>query len=1049
MLFKILSNPKRLFVCVIVLFFYGLYSGINLPISMYPASSKPVVNMWVPFGTYSSENFRTEFGGTIESRVRKISNSEIKIDKVNAYYEEDGAYYEIEFAWNTPFDKAMREVEAVSAGVSSLVPKEIADRMGVWQRNKNAGFFAASLYSPEMNLRELFNIIDPILKPELELVTDAENANIWNPERYVISVALIPEKLASYGLFPAQIKKAIKATLISYSGSSVKFGQKSHKFEIEANVKNVEDLTKLSIFHNGKTIYLKDFSNISFGRDLHRERSFKTNGINSLILFAKPKSGANVKKMSEDLVKILENKKHLLPASLKVKIIVDPASTISKSIHNLIKDVILAACMAVLVLFLFIGGIKNIGTAAIEIPLSMILSFIAMKYMGMNLNLISLGGLALAAGMNVDASIVIMENIFKHRDLCHKQGISCDTFEERLKLVHGAVSEVALPVILSISTTLIVFIPMAFTSDLTNAILGDLARAVIFSHAISGIVALIIVPCVRVIVLKNYNTTNKAPLEKPLIKFQDLYEKILSKLLDFKFSKISFIIIPFCVLTILCITLLPKLPKEVIGKPGSDWVYMYINDYSTLSGRHMENIMQEVEDKALNKLDGLVDYTWFEKHNKNGGQIMFKLFDRSTMEKSEDILKGAFKNTPDRKYHISTWNPAALPLPDENHFKAIIKGDVTSIYNTTSRLRAYLKEKDIYDRVKTTPNSKQNFTFSFKPNLERWKILRQNGVNLSPANIADISQLTKEPVSLGQLKYNKHSTDVKLSISDKRYQNPDFLKVYPIKIKDKVIPLNALGTFQSIRKPSRILVTNGQAQVHVIGRIETDKKSWEEKYNSIKKDILKNQDKIIRDSKASIEILYPQQELKSALLQLSKSLLFSLILIFFILWMQFQSIRQVGVIMMTIPLGIIGVITSLFVFNSFLSLNSALGIILLNGITVNNSILITDVTNSLRLKGLRGKDLIISAAKKRLRPILITSLTTILGMFPVALGLGDGGKILQPLGIAVTCGLFIATGITIFIVPVLLYRKEENLIIKKSNTLETPIEFESESRPIL
>ena len=147
---------------------------------------------------------------------------------------------------------------------------------------------------------------------------------------------------------------------------------------------------------------------------------------------------------------------------------------------------------------------------------------------------------------------------------------------------------------------------------------------------------------------------------------------------------------------------------------------------------------------------------------------------------------------------------------------------------------------------------------------------------------------------------------------------------------------------------------------------------------------------------------------------------------------------------MTLPLGIIGVISSLYIFDSYISLNSALGIILLNGITVNNSILLMEVTNTLRKKGLKGKDLILTATKKRLRPILITSLTTILGMLPVALGLGDGGKILQPLGIAVTSGLFLATSITIFIVPVLLYRKEEFEL----KTFNSTSSHESNSPPI-
>lgn len=1027
MLKLILSNPKRLFVCLSLILVYGIYSGFTLPISMYPATSKPSVNMWVPYGTYSAESFQKEFGSTIESRIKKVSNSEIQVTEVNAFYEEDSAYFEIEFEWNTPFDKAKKEIDLVAASMASLLPKEISDRIGVWQRNRNSGFFAASIYSPEMNLRDLFNLISPVLTPQLDKIEDAEKAQIWNPERYIVSVRLIPEKIAQYGIFPKTVKAQIKSSLSSYSGSQIKLGSGFQKFEIDAEVKHVEDLSKISIIHNNKIIFLKDIAEIDYGRDMHRERSFKTNGLNSLILFAKPKSGANVKKMSEDILQVLSENKNALPASLKIKLIVDPAETINKSVLNLMKDVFVAAFMAVVVLYLFIGGIKNVGTAAIEIPLSMIISFIAMKYAGMNLNLISLGGLALAAGMNVDASVVILENIFKHRQQLTKQGKDCSSFTQRLELVYNAVKEVALPVTLSIITTLIVFIPMAFTSDLTNAILGDLARAVIFSHAISGLVALIVVPTVRVLLLKNYDPKTSAILDKPFNQFQLFYEKALNKILDFKFNKIIFITLPFILLSILIMTVLPKLPKEVIGKPGSDWVFMYINAYDTQSGRHMENIMQEVEDKAIKALDPMVDYTWFERHSRTGGQLMFKLFNRENMEKAEKTLKEIFINTPTRSFYISTWNPAELPLPKENHFKAVIKGEKEEIYNVSSRLKAYLKEKNVYDRVQQKPDSSQNFSYVFSPFIERWKILGQNGVQVRVSDIAEISQLTKSPISLGSIKLNNNHTDIKLSLKDERYTDPQKLSTYPIKIQNKIIPLSALGSFQSNKKSGIVLVKDGQSQVSVIATLDKNKDEWESIFQKVKLNLLRNMQPILKDSKASIEIQYPQIELKSSLAQLYKSLLFSILLIFFVLWMQFQSTKQVAVIMMTIPLGIIGVISSLFIFDSYLSLNSALGVILLNGITVNNSILLTEVTNDLRIKGLRGKDLIISATKKRLRPILITSLTTILGMFPVALGLGDGGKILQPLGIAVSCGLIVATSITLFIVPTLLYRKEKAL----------------------
>lgn len=1046
MLQKLFSHPKRIFAVLALLAVMGIYAGLTLPISMYPATSKPTVQMWIPYANLSSESFKQKYGSFIESRVKKISNEETKIDTIDAYYEESGAYFEITFDWGVKFDSALKEVELVRASVSGMLPKEIADGMGVWQRNRNSGFFAGSLYSDRMPLKELYEAVNPIIAPELDKILDAEQAVVWNPESYVVNVRLMPEKLAQYGLYPRHVQNLVQNAMNSFSGSKVKLGSGNQQFVIEAELNEVSDLSQLSLNTDNKRIYLKDIAEIQYGKDINRERSFKTDGLNSLIIFAKPKSGANVKKMSEDIMNVLKNKSSSFPEGTHFRKIVDPADAINKSVQNLMKDVFLAALMAVLVLFLFIGGIKNIGTAALEIPLSMILSFIIMKQVGMNINLISLGGLALAAGMNVDASIVIMENIFRHRKIWAASGKPCSSFSQRLQLVSEAVSEVAFPVILSIATTLIVFIPMALTSDLTNAILGDLAKAVIFSHAISAVVALVVVPVVRIMVLKYYNDSTSAVMDKPLERVKSLYEKILLKLLSVKNIKPITIITPFLLAGILIATLVPKLPKEVIGKPGSDWVYMYVSAQNSTSGRHMENILQEQESKAVELLGDMVDYTWVERHNRNGGQLMFKLIDRSDMDEAKKILKDNFENSMDTYFNIDDWNPAELPLPPEYHFKAVVKGTSSKeIQNTASKLGTFLKEKDYYERVRYEPGSNSDYFYTFIPYKGAMDSLALSGVQFNIADFADISRLSNEAIELGEVNLNDKSTPVKMSLKDERFSDPANLESYPIRVKNKVIPIKALGRFESVKKPGRILIKNQNEVIEILGTLKDDeKRGWEDKLAMVEAEVTKNLKNIITGTGQTVEFQWPQEELKNALDQLKSSLLMSLGLIFFILWLQFQSVKQVGIIMMTVPLGIIGVVVSLYVFKSYLSLNSALGIILLNGITVNNSILLTDVVNDLKAKGLEGTDLIISAVNKRLRPIVITSLTTMLGMFPMALGLGDGGKILQPLGIAVTCGLFFATAMTLFVVPILLYQKEVRMEDEVEDTQSSPIEYGSQ-----
>ena len=244
--------------------------------------------------------------------------------------------------------------------------------------------------------------------------------------------------------------------------------------------------------------------------------------------------------MAEDMLNIVHEAMKSLPKDIEVKVLVDPSEFIRNSIANVLHEVMIGALLAVVILFVFIGSFKNVITAAIEIPLSMILAFILMRMSGMNLNLISLGGLALSAGMNVDASVVVMENIFRHFDLAKKRASEIgDAFKpsyaEKLEIITRAVREVSFPVIASTVASLVVFLPLAFTSDLSYAVFGDLAKTVVFSHGFSAFVALILVPTVRLQLMSRPGADQEehhSPVEKQLGWLEKSYGNALRKFIQ-------------------------------------------------------------------------------------------------------------------------------------------------------------------------------------------------------------------------------------------------------------------------------------------------------------------------------------------------------------------------------------------------------------------------------------------------------------------------------------------------------------------------------------
>jgi HAE1 family hydrophobic/amphiphilic exporter-1 len=1021
MLKKIISSQLRVYLILAVLAFIGVIAGTKLPVSLYPNTSKPTINVSINYGGASARNFIRDFGSDFENQLKGITNTGNKVENVTGDYSAKSVSYKVDFAWGVNDKIAKKEVESIVNTAKSRLNKESADSVGVWAWNSNGGFLAISFYSDTKNLDQLYEYLNPILAPELSKISDAESATLWNPNSKEVLIRLDHQKMALLGLLPTQIYSAIETYKNSYSGSAIKVGEKNINLQINSLVNNMSDLNKILIPIGKRFVYLGEISTITYANKSNVTKIFKTNGAPSLIVWANPKGGGNVKKMSEDIIEMIKSKKDIISKDVHYRILVDPSEFIRSSINNVFKEVLLAALLAVFILYLFVGNLKNVITAAIEIPLSMVLAFIMMKVTGMNINLISLGGLAIASGMNIDASVVVLENIFRHQEIALKMGKTKLSIAESMQLIVKATREVALPVFVSMITTLVVFIPLAFTSNLTSAILGDLAKAVIFSHGFSAFVALTLVPTIRFQLLKKGKIEiNKPVIDKPLKKFEKTYLSLLENILGSTKKKIALLLVPIILVIGLATIIIPSLPKEIVGKPDSDWMIVSATNRMTTSVREMENFAEEVENRALTKFGEYIRYTFVQIRSEKRGTIMLRLKDKKHMDTLWKKLEKEFDNGPGVFFWVGPWNPAELPIPNPPHLEMQVTGkDFEQTKNSTDVLKNFIKDTKIYKRTHTNPDVRAKESIVMTPYEYIWRNMKKEGVRLDFANVLEISRLMSSGKALNSIPVKGTSTPILIKYDKKFINSVDGLKSFPIRIKDKVIPLSGLVDIKRKKLTNSILRENGQEQFIVSARLERGKENEsDEALATFTKEYEKNKEKL---AAAGVAISFndAQKVMTDAMSQLQVALAASLLLVFFVLLLQFQNIKNALVVMTAIPLGLIGVLISLYVFKSNLSLNSVLGIILLNGIAVNNSILLVDFSNDLYHKGMTALTAVVEASRKRLRPILITSITTILGMLPIALGMGDGGKILQPLGIAVSGGLFISTALTLVVVPTL------------------------------
>lgn len=1026
---NIYSSPLKVYIIIAVLALIGLLSGRLLPISLFPNSSRPTIGINIKYNNLTSEQFTSNYGETIEARLSSLKNGPSGLEQVTATYRKSSVEYVAKFAWGIAPREAKIDIENIVNGLSSSWPELIRNSLSIYSWNRNSGFIAVSFYSDKRNLDDLYKLVDAELKSKLLTVADAESPSLWNPNQKSLTLKIDNQKMTNLGLFPKDIIQAIQGSKISYNAGRLNLGKQKMNIQVPKAVANIEQLKYLIVKSAaGKAHYLSDIAVVSIDNSVETAKVFKTSGEKSIILFASPRNGGNVKKMADDILNIIQNSMANLPADIKYKTLVDPSSFIQQSVNNVIHEVILAGILAVLVLFIFIGSFKHTITAAIEIPLSMVLAFILMKMTNMNINLISLGGLALSAGMNVDASVVVMENIFRHFSSFGDKKL---TYAEKVTTLTKAVKEVSFPIITSTISTLVVFTPLAFTSDLANAILGDLAKAVVFSHGSALFVALFLVPTIRLQVLGRKASVFTPPtsLIHKLLKFtENQYLKNMQKLLLSRYTKwilISFLLLSFIPLFT---WLTPQLKKEIIGKPNTDWIIIGMNTNGNTVVKQMEDLNDQLESQLFLKFGQYINYTFAQIRAPNRSNIMIKLKDKKKMDELWKALEKEFINTPDVYYYVVPWNPAELPLPNPPDLSIKVSGGTHIDRNTyATDLFFKLKEEEVFPRLHAKSGRlKLNDEIIMQPRKLIWDKLLSGHISFSPYDIAELVRLNNKKISIGSIDLSDERLPLFLSFKRESIKNQEELESLAIKIENKLYPIKALMEFKVQKEHPRIYREDGEDLILLNGKQNKGKDHLNEAAVNKAREILadfKQFDvpKLKLKSVPIATIADPQKDLNQAISELTIAVFLSIALIFLTLLLQFGNIVQCFIIMSSVPLGILGGLTSLYVFGSTLSLNSILGIILLNGIAVNNSIILVDFILKELKQGTALLAAICHASKLRLRPILITTLTTILGMIPIALGIGEGGKVLQPLGIVVASGLMFSTICTLFLVPFLEY----------------------------
>lgn len=1007
------KKPVTILMLTFIVIILGAVSLSRLPIDLLPKIEYPIAIVSTSYSGVGPQEIENIVTRPIESAVATVGN----IKNISSSTSEGSSIIIAEFNFGTDMNFAALEMREKVDMVKGMLPDEVGAPM-VMKIDPNAQAIMQLSLTNNGELSKLQAIAEDTIKPRLERLDGVASVNVSGGYKNQVEVKVNEQKLKGYNLTLDYIAQIIGAENLNLPGGQVQKGKQELTIRTLGEFKSLDEIKTIPIpLQTGGTVYLSDIADIKFG---HKEVTsiVKTNGKESISISIQKQSGTNTVKVADIVNKELEKIRKEFP-NISITNSFDQSVYIKKSIENVSNNAMIGALLAVLVLYMFLRNLRTTFIIGTSIPVSIIATFILIYFNDITLNMMTLGGLALGVGMLVDNSIVVLENIYRFRE----EG------QSRIDAAINGTSEVSMAVTASTLTTIAVFLPIVFVEGITATIFKELALTVTFSLTASLIVSLTLVPMLSSKLLKidrskkgeGHSTRFKVfsviydAFDRGFARITAVYRKILNWALGHRKSTILIAVITF----ILSMVSLVTVGAEFF--PQSDEGQVSIN-VTLPQGAELENtsqVLTEIEGKleGISEIDTVFSRAGsggglsLRSSGTNNGSINVVLKSRAERKRSSNIvaddIRGLVKDIPGAKIGVSVSSGSmgfgGTPV------SISIKGDELDMLKKTGDDFKHIVES--VDGTREVKTSLDDGVPEVQIKIDR-KVASQYGV--TAAQIASAVKSTISGKIATRYKYNGEELDVVVKGDEIFKESISNLKQIMIQSPSgSSVPLGLVADVAIEKGPSAI---SREAQVRVI--TVTSQIAGRD-LKSITDEITEKISQYNMPQGYSYKFGGEKEQQVEAFADLGLALLLAVVLVYMIIASQFESLLHPLTIMLSVPLALAGGALGLFITRRALSVVALIGVIMLAGIVVNNAIVLVDYINTRRRSGEDRKTAIVNAGPIRLRPILMTTLTTVLGLIPMALGLGDGGEIQAPMATVVIGGLTLSTLLTLVFIPVM------------------------------
>jgi HAE1 family hydrophobic/amphiphilic exporter-1 len=997
-----------------ILVVLGSLAFTRLGLDLFPDLEFPTVSVITIYSGASSEDIEN----TVTRPLEQVINSVSRVKKVNSITSEGYSVIMVEFEWGTNLDFAAQDIRDQIGLYESYLPEDVSDPLVVkfsfamWP----VLFGGITADRPTVELKEM---IEDEVAPRLERIDGVASVQVFSTEVREILVDINRGALESRNLSLDQVLVALRLENLNLPAGHVIERHADILVRTIGEFESIEDIrnTAVGATQGGQPIYLSDIADVSDGLKETRyiSRIQREKGV---IYMVSKRSGANTVITVEAVKKELARIQETLPPDVQFFPFMDQSDMIKQVIRRTGNNALVGGILAIFFIFIFLRNWRPTLTIGLAIPLSIITTFIALYAAGYTLNLLTMGGLALGIGMLVDNAVVVIENIFRHIE----EGV------EKNEAAKKGASEVGMAITASTLTTIAVFFPMIFAQGITGKLTRGLALAIAFSLFASLFVALTIVPLVASLLFKangSPGTKDNRKRTQQFVKARDFYRKTLQKALQ----KRKFVLAGVLGFFLLSFVLMPFLGTEFMPAMDRDMLILRVKMPVGTSLEETNRAVTMAEELLSAQPEVTVVSAQVGSAAEEDPQDTASGF--SNAGTHEGILwVGLIKQTERDLSDLEIMERIRGKLPKLKNvkFEAMDMGQMMSggsqfpveikVFGKDLGLLRDIAD-DLVDRIADVEGLR-DVAHSMSEGKPEYHI-RINREKASRMGLM-VSQLanTVQTASLGKVatRYREGNEEVDIRVRfDKRYRDTleDIKDIPVVTPNNSTIRLDQVATITRGEGPIQITRENQARQVSISANIAG-----------------RDLGSVVRDIKARItgiekglpsgyfiEFGGQYEDMQEAFIIMAGAFLLASLLVYMIMASQFESFKHPLVIMFTIPLALIGVVLALLITGKPVSLPILIGFIMLGGIAVNNGIVMVDYMNQLKRKGVDRKEAILQASSVRLRPVLITALTTILGMLPMAIDSSQGSEMRAPMAITVIGGLVATTFLTLYVIPII------------------------------